>query len=211
MMVYTDCIMNETQAELLLLKITTSKGMEEWGSIVLWILSSIIFLLYLDYFYLFFFNCLWLNTQQWEKDFLKKQTNKKNPQNKKREHFKEHSILNYCPKLILGIKEKVIQVIFFFNVPWVTVMKVYVEDTFKSQITSSIVLGFPTRSEARVLKAKYENISKLVGSGVLIAENVKYFQETVKTIYFSLIIFVVFLFIYLFFYFYQFYFQGGWG
>lgn len=46
--------MNETQAELLLLKITTSKGMEEWGSIILWILSSIIFLLYLDYFYLFF-------------------------------------------------------------------------------------------------------------------------------------------------------------
>ena len=64
---------------------------------------------------------------------------------KKPKTFEEESILNYFPKLILGIKEWVIQVIFFFsNMPWVTMMKVYAEDIFKNQISSSIVLGSPT-------------------------------------------------------------------
>lgn len=73
-------------------------------------------------------------------------------------------------------------------------MKVYVKDTFKSQITSSIVSGFPTclrswGSKTKVLK----NIRKYAGTGLLILENVKYFQENVKTTYFSLFIFVVFI------------------
>lgn len=72
--------------------------------------------------------------------------------------------------------------------------KVLVEDTLKSQIPSSVVLGFPTCLRSWGSKHKVQkHISNYAGSGVLkLNENVKYFRETVQTMYFSLFVFAVF-------------------
>lgn len=56
--------------------------------------------------------------------------------------FQKTKHLSYFPKLILGIKEQVIQGFWIFsNVPWVTVMNMYAEDTFKSQMFCSFGLS----------------------------------------------------------------------